>query len=144
MNTSSNLKALRVGASIAFLSLFVSGCGLTSTSPDEAFSSIIKEETSNFVSGEFLLKCIITEISSGGVNNPECERDTENMIFASQRIVKKFGELEASQELEPLVNKTLRVLSPLASTTYDDILSVLGDNLLEEQWDILDLWQPYF
>ena len=152
----------------AIITVFASGCSTFSSTPNEMYANVIQEELPNFVSGAEQLSCSV-KVGIAGIlgwdeESRSCQRNTELMVFAAQRIVKKFSDTQPNEELAKLVDETITVMKPLAESNYEidcayDLIKdggtdaclvankkVLGDKdyVLEDLWVALDKWQPYF
>lgn len=138
----------------------LSGCAAQST-PTENFSSVVKEEVSNFLLGKDLLRCNV----GYAIGGQGCDREIELMVFSSQRIVKKFKEMTPNEEVSQLVQDTITSLESVANSGYETAcaaenningevskpcqqsrLKIAGDKqfVLQDVWDSLDAWQAYF
>lgn len=138
-------------------------------SGDDEFAAVIEEETGNFISGADMLSCSIdlgsVTILGWSESSSNCLREIELMVFASQRIVKKFSSMTPGPDLKPLVEETIAALSPMATSNYENLCTVetvrdesqadacrnarqqiqgTEDLVLKKVWDALDKWQPLF
>lgn len=140
--------------------LCLTGCASSAT-PTSDYSSVIKEEVGNFLLGKDLLRCNV----GYAIGGEGCHREIELMVFSSQRIVKKFREMTPDSEIAQLVEKTVAAMEPMANSGFADVCSdenkgnvdakqqcqdarieVAGHKnfVLQDVWDSLDAWQPYF
>ena len=87
------------------------------------------------------------------------------MVFSSQRIIKKFKEMNPSGDISQLVGTAIRALEPIANSGFslvcsaenksdpaalelcrDARMKIAGpkDFVLQDDWESLDAWQVYF
>lgn len=150
----------KVSILLAFaVAMSVSGCSVGTSV--ETFAEVIKEESPNFLQGKDLLVCNVNRAIGGN----DCSREIELMVFASQRIVKKLEGQAAPTEIASLVQETIQAMKPVAdsgfetscvpgleagSAQFDECtqarIKIAGDKqyALQDVWDSLDAWQPYF
>lgn len=151
-----NKLSILLGVAVA---LSLSGC--SSGTSTESLAHVIKEESPYFMQGNELLSCNVHRAIGGD----GCSRKIELMVFASQRIVKKLEVALPSSEIATLVKETIDAMRPLADSGLetsctagiqsgspeDELcnqarIKIAGTKkfALQDVWDSLDAWQPYF
>ena len=149
----------KIALTLAVL-ITLTGCSAGSAATSD-FSSVVKEEVGNFLLGKDLLSCNV----GYAIGGEGCHRKIELMVYSSQRIVKKFKEMTPNSEVSQLVEKTIAALEPMANSGFaeacsdeskgnadakqkcqDARIEVAGHQnfVLQDVWDSLDAWQPYF
>lgn len=142
----------KLASAIVAVSL-LSGCSVSSETSE--FSQVIKEELGSFISSKEMLSCNVFQ---------QCAKEIKEMVFSSQRIIKKFEALTPSAEVGDLVQETILAMTPVAesgfesacafqtsSGTGDEVqcrtarLKIAGDKdfALQDVWKVLDAWQVY-
>lgn len=163
-------KPNRIAAFLVCASLILSLSACATGQKPETYAAIIKEETPNFVSGSDQLKCTveISLVPTFGFSkvSSDCLRNIELMVYASQRVVKKFQALGEPSEakLKPLIYNTVQSLDLIGMSGFEKectsesirdsipeacsqaIKTINGgeDLVLDNAWKALNAWQVYF
>ena len=143
------------------LTFGASGCASNAAQVSD-FSTVIKTETPVFLSSTDLLLCTSDLIGvryfGWGPKVSKCHRDIELMVFAAERIVSKFEALLPPEPFANLVSETIRDLKPIGDSGFSENCTTKGlragisvacsDSLkrigVDDAWQSLDAWQPYF